>query len=131
MLNLQSDSKHISASKTEILKKFENLEFLKNSIPDEVTNLKLDQDTVSFDIMGGTTISLKRNKEKNDSLSFVSIGKLNFDLVINLEEKGAQTESIVGFEGSFNPMVEMMAKKPLQNFINKLNQKLGTLDFKE
>ena len=53
--------------------------------------------------------------------------KFPFTLTANISEKN--TNSMVNFQfvGKFNPMITMMVKKPLQNFIDTLSSNLEKL----
>lgn len=54
--------------------------------------------------------------------------KIDFTLTINIaEEQNNLATSQLLFEGNFNPMVAMMVKKPLTNFINDLSNNLQTI----
>lgn len=109
---------------------FKNLRNFKIIMPEQVENWESDENNCSFFIKNLGNLGMKKGSfdvpnrfifNSNDSsrVSFV----MNFYL--NPYEK-------VGYEGYFeicaemNPMIEMMAKRPLTNFVNILTTNFQT-----
>lgn len=126
MLNLETKKISINKSKEVLESKIDNVDSFKDAIPDQVSNLKIDGNTLSFDVMGGTTVTMERDLDFSDGIKYKATGKLNFDLILKIEdnEAGVSSYAQLFFEGSFNPMIEMMAKKPLSNFIESIQNNL-------
>lgn len=129
MLKLETKQISINKPKTEIESKIGQVESFKDAIPEQVSNLKIDGSTLSFDVMGGTTVTMERDMSFQDGIKYKATGKLNFDLLLDIKdnEAGVSSYAQLFFEGSFNPMIEMMAKKPLTNFIEAIQNNLINL----
>ena len=129
MLKLQTEKVSINKSKEALLSKVSDINSFSDAIPEQVSNLKIEGDSLSFDVMGGTTISMTRDNSYTEGIKYVATGKLNFDLLLKVDdnEKGVSCYTQLFFEGSFNPMIEMMAKKPLSNFIESIQHNLINL----
>jgi len=129
MLKLETKQISINKPKTEIESKIGHVDSFKDAIPEQVTNLKIDGSTLSFDVMGGTTVTMERDMSYVEGIKYKATGKLNFDLLLDIKdnEAGVSSYAQLFFEGSFNPMIEMMAKKPLSNFIEAIQNNLINL----
>lgn len=129
MLKLQTEKVSINKSKESLLSKISDINSFSDAIPEQVSNLKIEGDSLSFDVMGGTTISMTKDHSYTEGVKYKATGKLNFDLVLKVEdnEAGVSCYTQLFFEGSFNPMIEMMAKKPLSNFIDSIQTNLINL----
>lgn len=114
----------------EFLGNFNNFEKL---MPDQVTNWKSDVDTCSFDIQGMTSISLKySNKIASHLIEIVPEGKspISFSLQFNIEqlpENDGKSMVWIKIDADLNPMIAMIAKRPLENLVNVMSEKLKTL----
>lgn len=129
MLKLQTEQISINKSKETLLSKISHVGSFSDAIPEQVSNLKIEGDSLSFDVMGGTTISMTKDSSYTEGVKYVATGKLNFDLMLKVDdnEAGISCYTQLFFEGSFNPMIEMMAKKPLSNFIESIQNNLINL----
>lgn len=129
MLKLQTEKVSINKSKDVLLSKISDVNSFSDAIPEQVSNLKIEGDSLSFDVMGGTTISMTKDASYTEGIKYVATGKLNFDLLLKIDdnEQGVSCYTQLFFEGSFNPMIEMMAKKPLSNFIESIQNNLINL----
>jgi len=129
MLKLQTEKVSINKSKEVLLSKVSDINSFSDAIPEQVSNLKIEGDALSFDVMGGTTISMTKDTSYTEGIKYVATGKLNFDLLLKVDdnEVGISCYTQLFFEGSFNPMIEMMAKKPLSNFIESIQNNLINL----
>lgn len=97
-------------------------------MPEQIINWQSTEDTCSFTIKGMTDLSMKiKEKIAFHTILITSYGKVPFDfeLKCSFEDFGNfQTQSQLIFIADLNPMLSMMASKPLQNFVNMLNSKL-------
>lgn len=111
----------------EFLSNFNNFEKL---MPDQVTNWTSDSESCTFTVQGMTTITLKYSKKEPFSLlEVVPEGKspINFSLQFTLEDgPGAEKSSqgLVLLDANLNPMLAMMAKRPLENLVHVMGEKL-------
>lgn len=107
------------------LSDFNNFEKL---MPDQVTNWKSTENTCSFTISGMADLSMKiSEKEEFAYIKYAADGKNPFDYFLenkNISAENGQCISQLIFHAQLNPMLKMMASKPLQNFVNMLADKL-------
>lgn len=128
MTTFKSEKQTIDASASKIfsfLADFNNFEQL---MPEQVTNWQSTVDSCSFTIQGMADLSMVMGeKNANSFISYKSASKkpFNFDLNTHISEEGpdkAVVEMI--FNADLNPMLKMMAARPLQNLINMFGEKL-------
>jgi carbon monoxide dehydrogenase subunit G len=128
MQTLKSDTQIIQASASrvfEFLSDFNNLEKL---MPEKVTNWNSTMTNCSFTIQGMATLNMKQGENKTDSLiQMIAHGKNPFQYDLNTHIEAVdenQCRVHIVFNADMNPMLAMMAKKPLGNFINILVNEL-------
>ncbi len=97
-------------------------------MPPQVTDWQSDGESCSFNIQNMATLGMRYSDRKpNNLISIVSDGKVpfNFNLQCLIEARGEKACN-VGLElnADLNPMMMMMASRPLSNFVNILAQKL-------
>ncbi len=106
------------------LKNFEKL------MPDTIDKFAVDGDSFLFALSGMPEIRLvltEKHPFHKIVLSAAS-SKLDFDLTVLLNSVSENiTEAQLFFDGNFNPMMAMMVKKPLTNFMNTLSENLKTI----
>lgn len=75
-------------------------------------------------------ISLTHKRINRDSFSLKSkSGNFDFEILINLSEINmTSTKCQIIFNGNFSTMIEMMAKKPLENFLTNITRKIEGLE---
>ncbi len=106
------------------LSNFNNFEKL---MPEQVTNWKSTEDECSFTISGMASLGMKiREKNPNSLIRVEKHGKAPFDFLFdcNIREQGNECDVQLSFDADLNPMLKMMAVKPLENFLNMLVHKL-------
>lgn len=107
------------------LSNFNNFERL---MPEQITNWKSTEETCSFTISGMADLSMRiAEKKEFDYIKYVAEGKNPFNYFLenkNIETDNGQCISQLIFHAELNPMLKMMASKPLQNFVNMLVEKL-------
>lgn len=108
---------------------FNNFEGL---MPDQITNWQSEKDTCSFTIQGMASVKLTfSEKTPHSIINIVPEGKVpfKFGLVIKLSEQGNNTLAKVDVDADLNPMMAMMAKRPLENLVNvmagNINEAIG------
>lgn len=106
----------------------------KNIIPaDKVKNFSSTSDSCSFtiDMIGETGFRIiEKEPFKLIKLSSLEKSKFDFKLWIQLKDLENKTTAVrLTMEVELNPMLEMMAKKPLQNFLDTLVEKISELKF--
>lgn len=111
----------------EFLSNFNNFEKL---MPEQVTNWTSDSESCTFTVQGMTTITLKYSKKEPFSLlEVVPEGKspISFTMQFLLEDVANNeqlTLGIVHIDANMNPMIAMVAKRPLENLVNVMGEKL-------
>ena len=131
MTRIESDKTEIKKSSQEIFNFLSDFNNFKKLMPEQVTNWESTVDTCSFTISGMATLGMKITEKKpNEYIKVVRNGNAPFDFTLecHFKEK-TEKESIVqlAFDADLNPMLKMMALKPLTNFLNLLVQKLKEL----
>ena len=112
----------------EFLSDFNNYEHL---MPEQIVNWSSDNDSCSFTISGMLSLTLKfREKTPYRQIDIVPDGKspIRFVLRVILEESAPapqQTTAKVEVDADLNPMMAMVAKKPLENLVEMISEKLG------
>ena len=132
-MNFNSKPVTLNANQKKVydfLTDFNNFEKL---MPDQVTNWKSDTETCSFTIQGMTDLSLKYTaKEAFHAIKVEPDGKspISFDLNVKLEVDELDEQKTTGtFEinASLNPMMAMVAKRPLENLVEVMSEKLNSV----
>ncbi len=106
------------------LSDFNNFEKL---MPEQVTNWKSSHSTCSFTIQGMADISMKiENTVQDEKVHMKSEeAPFDFDMISYLTKIDTdQTRVRIELEANINPMMLMMVKRPLQNLVNIMVEKL-------
>lgn len=107
------------------LKNFEQL------MPESIDKFEvLDNDTFLFALKGMPQIVLKRNNQQpfNQLVLGAASEKLPFTLTVDIDSKNEnETDVVLSFTGEFNPMMAMMIKTPITNFMNALSNNLSRI----
>lgn len=129
-MNIEGNKITVKKSAKELYEFLTQLENYKKLMPENTEKFEVEGESFVFGLRGMPEISLIL-KEKTE-FSSVKLGatnsKLDFTLgsIIN-EVSENESEVQLLFESDFNPMMAMMIKKPLTNFINTLTENLEKL----
>ena len=97
-------------------------------MPNQVTNWKSTETECSFTIQGMADIILRIvDKQPFNRIRIAASGKtpVPLELVLTFNSLTEhQTETCLAVNADLNPMMSMMVKSPLQNFVNMLVGKL-------
>ena len=97
-------------------------------MPEQVTNWHSTEEECSFTISGMASIGMKIvEKTPNTLLKIVSQGKTPFSFTLNIHIAETSSDKCTGHlicEADLNPMMAMMAEKPLRKFFNVLAEKM-------
>lgn len=114
-----------AASIFNFLDDFNNFERL---LPDQVTNWQSTKDNCSFTIQGMTNLNLSKGAQTEyNYISYNGEGKSPFELSLHFylnENSEISTETQVIFKADLNPMLKMMASRPLKNLVDIIIDKL-------
>ena len=129
-MNIEGKKVSISKSSKEAYNFFMTLENFKLLMPSSTEKFEVDGDSFLFGLKGMPEIRLVLG----DSIEYskVSLGaassKLSFTLEANIFSiSDSLSEVQLQFNGDFNPMMAMMVKKPLTNFIDTLTENIAKL----
>lgn len=107
------------------LSDFNNFEKL---MPEQVTNWKSTTENCSFTIQGMADLAMKMGEKTEFTfISYMSDGNKPFAFSLNSYLSSTEAEDTdvqIILNADLNPMLKMMAARPLQNFVNLLVEKL-------
>lgn len=128
-MHLEAPAAQIGKSQKEVFSFLTDLKNFEQLMPDNIQTFEvLDADTFRFALKGMPEIVLKRKSQTPDSQIVLGAAsdKLPFSLTADITEVGPeQSEVQLRFEGDFNPMMAMMIKGPITNFLGTLSTKLA------
>ena len=99
-------------------------------LPKQAINVKADNDNLSFTVQGMGSITLRVSQRITYSLvQLVPVGKVPFTFTLNIKIAGLGNNCRVMYEidAELNPLMAMMAKRPLQNLVDLMAEKTVTL----
>ena len=122
---------HISCSNKSLTNFFSDIKNYKEVFSNEVSSFEILNENV-FEIKIGSfpKISLTHSKSNKNSFSLKSnSNNFEFEILINLWEISSKSSRCqIIFNGNFSMMIEMMAKKPLENFLTNIAKKIEKLE---
>lgn len=131
MTRIESDIAEINNSPEKIYTFLSDMNNFGKLMPEQVINWKSTEDTCSFTIKGMTDLSMRISEKTPFSKVEIIPGEkapFQFSLSINIQNpKENITIAQIIFNAELNAMMEMLARKPLQNFVNMLAAKLKEL----
>lgn len=120
-MEVKSTPQLIHRPAIELYARLTDLKSFGSSLPPQVTHFKVEGDTCSFTIQGMADISLHISRKDPDHITYSSLSQKPFPFHLHflLSEEDEQTCWLtVVFEGDLNPMLALMARGPLQNFVD-------------
>ena len=131
MTRIESDITPVTKSPEEIYNFLSNFNNFEKLMPEQVTNWQSTEEECSFTIAGMASLGMKITDKTPYSLFKVARnGKAPFDFGLDCiikESTPGQSTVQLAFDADLNPMMKMMAVKPLTNFLNLLVGKLAVL----
>jgi len=129
-MNIEGKKVVIAKSSKEAYNFFMTLENFELLMPTSTEKFEVEGDSFLFGLKGMPEIRLVLGNSVE--YSKVSLGaassKLSFTLEANiLSVSDSSSEVQLQFDGDFNPMMAMMVKKPLTNFIDTLTENIAKL----
>ena len=122
---------HINCSNSSLTNFFSDINNYKEVFSNEVSSFEILNENV-FEIKIGSfpKISLTHSKSNKNSFSLKSnSNNFEFEILINLWEISSKSSRCqIIFNGNFSIMIEMMAKKPLENFLTNIAKKIEKLE---
>jgi carbon monoxide dehydrogenase subunit G len=127
-MNIKGTPQKINRKSEDIFKFLSNFKNLESIMPEEVKNWQAETDSCSFEIGGMVNIELRMTEKRPPSyLKINSEGKTPFPFTLHtrltrLTEN--TTETSFEIDADVNPMLSLMVKRPLENLVNMMNEKL-------
>ena len=122
---------HINCSNSSLTNFFSDINNYKEVFSNEVSSFEILNENV-FEIKIGSfpKISLTHSKTNKNSFSLKSnSNNFEFEILINLSEISSKSSRCqIIFNANFSKMIEMMAKKPLENFLTNIAKKIEKLE---
>lgn len=127
---IQSEYVDCSKSEQEFFTLMSDMRNIPALLPEQVINVNADEDNLSFTVQGMGSIALRVSQRITYSLiQLVPVGKTPFQFVLSIKIAGLGNNCRVMYEidAELNPLMSMMAKRPLQNLVNMMAEKTVTL----
>ena len=122
---------YISCSNRSLTNFFSDIKNYKEVFSNEVSSFEILNENV-FEIKIGSfpKISLTHSKSNKNSFSLKSnSNNFEFEILINSSEISSKSSRCqIIFNGNFSMMIEIMAKKPLENFLTNIAKKIEKLE---
>ncbi len=129
MLNLKTQAVLLQLSKEQLNTLLLNTATFGTILPTEAKNFQHSEEGIQFTLASMPEIRLKKSSESEFVSYEATGGKMPFSISCKANTLSADTcEALFEFSGDFNPMMAMMAKKPLQKFIDTLASNLSRLE---
>lgn len=129
MTRIESDVKSVNQSAATIFNQLSNFNNFEKLMPEQVTNWTSTEEECSFTIAGMASLGMKIvDKTPNSLIKVTRNGKAPFDFNLDciIKETGIDSCDVqLAFDADLNPMLKMMAVKPLTNFLNLLVGRLS------
>ncbi len=131
-MDFESKWQSINAPSQKVYDFLNDLRNLEKLMPDQIIDYKAEAQKCSFTIKGMTSLSLKVEQSVPEKLiRLVPEGKspFEFELMAHIKEDDAQTLVKIQLQANLNPMLAMMAKRPLKNLVEIMADKLAVQSF--
>ena len=118
-----------TCSENELLEYVLKTNNLPSVLPEQVVNVTSDCDNLSFTIQGMGSIALQVTKrEPNCLIQLSPVGKTPFQFVLNVyirdnkttSQQDNESECCFEIDAQLNPLMQMMASRPLQNLVDMM-----------
>lgn len=130
-MEIATEKKTVSKNVKDVYEFVIDLKNFEQLMPDSIDKFEvLDNDTFLFALKGMPQIVLKRNNQEpfNQLVLGAASEKLPFTLTVAIDSKNdSESEVVLSFIGEFNPMMAMMIKTPITNFMNALSDNLSKI----
>lgn len=99
-------------------------------MPEQVINIMADRDNFSFTVQGMGNFSLRVSwRNPYDLIQLVPVGKVPFQFILNLHlyEEGSHSQICIEIDAKLNPVLTMMAQRPLKNLVEMMAEKAANI----
>lgn len=129
-MKLETPIISIQKSSEDIFNFLTDLNNFEQLMPSNIEKFEVDGESFLFALasMPEIRLVLKEKTPFNKIILGAASSKLDFSLTLILNSTSENTtDTQLLFDGNFNPMMAMMVKKPLTNFINTLSDNLKNI----
>ena len=128
-MKLESSTATVAKPIEEVFGKLTQASTYELLMPEEASFQIKDEKHFSFKLGGMPVIPLKLARQTPNTQIVMTAdgGNVPFELQANLEDVDEKTKIQLVFEGNINPMMQMMVKKPLTQFLEALIANVGKL----
>jgi carbon monoxide dehydrogenase subunit G len=132
MTRIESQTATLQKPPSEVFAFLSDFNNFQKLMPEQVTDWVSDTDTCSFNIKGMASLGMAIESKTPDSeIRIKRNGKAPFDffLICKIGNGAGPDQSTLQllFDADLNPMLKMMAEKPLTNFLNLLVNKFSEI----
>ena len=131
MTRIESEQVSIRKPQHEIYTFLSDFNNFKDLMPDQVGDWVSDSESCSFNIKGMASLGMAYDTKTPDSqIRIRRNGKAPFDFFLTChigKTDDANSTLKLEFDADLNPMLKMLAEKPLTNFLNMLVNKYKEL----
>ena len=126
---LKSDPVTVNKPPKEVYDFLSDFRNFSKLMPPQVEDWKATSEECSFSVKGMASLGLKYvNKVPNSLLEIEGTGRIPVGFTLHCHIEGNQKSTVrLEFEAALNPMMKMLAERPLTNFMNMLGEKLQDL----
>lgn len=129
-MNLESQKNNVQKSQKELFQFLTDVANFKNILPDSLEEFESNEDSFKFTLKGMPAVRLKFEEKQEFDMIKLKATSDSFPIFLTCKiEPVSDTESNAQlfFDGDINAMMAMMLKKPLQNLLDSLVEKMGEL----
>ena len=121
-MTIESSIALVNSPIEDVFEKLTQASTYERLMPEEASFRIKDESHFSFKLGGMPVIPLKMERQTSHSQVVLAAdgGNVPFELQANLSTVEEQTKIQLVFEGNINPMIQMMVKKPLTQFLEAL-----------
>lgn len=128
MVKFESHIVEVKNSNQKVFTFLSNMNNFEKLMPEQVINWNSTETNCSFTIKGMTDLSLSISEKIPYSKIVIIPGEkapFMFNLICLINENSTNNSTVqIVFQAELSTMMEMLAKNPLQNFVNALASKL-------
>ncbi len=129
-MNLESPKSNVQKSQKELYEYLTDLENFKNILPDSLEEFSIRDDSFKFQLKGMPAVRLGFYKKQEFDLIKLKATSDSFPIYLTckiIPISDSKSEAQLFFDGEINAMMAMMLKKPLQNLLDGLAEKMASL----
>lgn len=131
MTRIESEIREVAKPASEVYSFLSDFRNFSNIMPEQVTDWQATADQCSFTIKGMASLGMKIiERKENEHITIEREGKAPFDFKLHcvINSSGENNSTLqLAFDADLNPMLKLMAEKPLKNFLDLLVDRYSRL----